>query len=243
MELRPEPLPAPADWQTATSRAEALFGIRANPYLTAAGVAEFTESLRGHLDTVADAAAVLVVRVEQAYRHLGLAADGPGRLATARAGAALVESLRRASSRVHLVETLAQADLPATDTAVANSLSRAQAVATRRSMRSGGTGSLRCEPPRARADERGRTAASTLRTLREAVAADEFATRLGPVLSRTDDAIFDWLSAGQPARRWNLPRPAARTTCPSRYRRRPCTAGPARQRGRRAARPARCSNR
>ena len=42
----PSRCPSPADWQTATSRAEVLFGIRVNPYLTAAGVAEFTESLR-----------------------------------------------------------------------------------------------------------------------------------------------------------------------------------------------------
>ena len=108
MQLRPEPLPVPADWQAATSRAEVLFGIRANPYLTAAGLAEFTESLRARLDVVADSAAALAQRVELAYRHLGLPADRPGRLATARAGAALVEALRRASGRVHLVETLAQ---------------------------------------------------------------------------------------------------------------------------------------
>ena len=197
MQLRPEPLPAPADWQTATSRAQVLFGIRANPWLTAAGVAEFTESLRGHLDTVADPAAVLVVQVEKAYSHLGLAADGPGRLATARTGAALVESLRRASSRVRLVESLAQADLPATDTAVANSLSRAQAVATDiDSFRWDRLAPLRAAE--GKGEDHGRTAASTLRTLREAVTADEFATRLGTVLSRTDDAIFDWLSAGQP---------------------------------------------
>ena len=34
MELRPEPLPAPGDWQAAISRAESLFGIHVNPYLT-----------------------------------------------------------------------------------------------------------------------------------------------------------------------------------------------------------------
>ena len=51
------------------------------------------------------------------------------------------------------------------------------------------------------ADERGRAAARALRALREAVGADEFATRLGPVLSATDDAVFDWLSAGQPPSR------------------------------------------
>ena len=198
MELRPEPLPAPADWQAATSRAEVLFGIRANPFLTAAGLAEFTESLGARLDVVADTAAVLVQRVELAYVHLGLPADRPGRLATARAGAALVEALRRASGRVHLVETLARTALPATDTAVANSLSRAQVVAAAVDVFRWD----RLAPLRAaenQADDRGRAAASTLTALREAVGADEFATRLGPVVSATDDAIFEWLSAGQPA--------------------------------------------
>jgi hypothetical protein len=197
MELRPEPLPAPGDWRAGISRAETLFGIHVNPYLTAAGVAEFTESLRQHVDVVADPAAVLVARVELAYRQLGLPSDRPGRLPTARAGAALVEALRRASSRVHLVETLARAALPATETAVANSLSRAGPVAA-------AVDRFRWErlaPLRAaenRADERGRAAAGTLKALREAVVADEFATRLGPALTTADDAIFDWLAIGQP---------------------------------------------
>jgi hypothetical protein len=96
------------------------------------------------------------------------------------------------------VETLARASLPATDTVVANSLSQAQAV-------SAAVDAFRWDrlaPLRAaetQDDQRGRDAASTLTTLRDAVAADEFATRLGQVLSVTDDAIFAWLSAGQPA--------------------------------------------
>jgi hypothetical protein len=197
MQLRPEPLPVPADWQAATSRAEVLFGIRANPFLTAAGLAEFTESLRTRLDVVADTAAVLIQRVELAYHHLGLPAGRPGRLATARAGTALVEALRRASGRVHLVETLANTSLPTTDTAVANSLSRAQAVASAvEAFRWDRLAPLRAAENQA--DDRGRAAASTLTALREAVGADEFATRLGPVLSATDDAIFEWLSSGQP---------------------------------------------
>ena len=197
MELRPEPLPSPPDWQTATSRAESLFGIRVNPYLTAAGVAEFTESLRSHVDTLADPAGVLVARVEKAYRHLGLATDRPGRLATARAGAAVVEALRRAGSRVQLVEALARAELPATETAVANSLSRAGLVTAAVD----GFRWERLQPLRAaegQPDERGRAASRALKTLREAVSADEFATRLGPALTTADNAIFDWLEAGQP---------------------------------------------
>ena len=206
MELRPEPLPAPADWQVATSRAAPLFGIRVNPYLTAAGVAEFTENLGAHLETVADPATALVSRLELAYRNLSLLADRPGRLATARAAADLVEALRRAGSRVHLVETLARATLPATETAVANSLSRAAVVTA-------AVDAFRWErlaPLRGaeeRTDERGRAAASTLKALRAAVAADEFATRLGPALTATDDAIFDWLAIGQPVEPVQPPRP------------------------------------
>ena len=210
MELKPEPLPLPADWQTATSRAESLFGIRVNPYLTAAGVAEFTENLRSHVDTLADPAGVLVVAVQRAYQHLGLPADRPtGRLATARAGASLVEALRRPSSRVHLVEILARTALPATETAVANSLSRAALVAAAvDGFRWDRLAPLRTSKDRA--DERGRAAASTLTTMREAVEADEFATRLGPKLADADDAIFEWLADGQTARpvdQPDLPRP------------------------------------
>ena len=182
MELRPEPLPVPADWEAATSRAEVLFGIQANPYLTAAGLAEFTESLRTRLDVMADSAATLVPRVELAYQHLGLPADRPGRLATARAGAALVEALRRAGGRVHLVETLARTALPASATAVANSLTRAPAVASAvDAFHWDRLGPLRAAENQD--DDRGRAAARALTALREAVAADEFATRLGPALS------------------------------------------------------------
>ncbi len=150
MQLRPEPLPAPADWQMATSRAQVLFGIRANPYLTAAGVADFTENLRGHLDTVADPAAVLVVRVEKAYSHLGLPT-------TALAGWRPPAPAPRWSS---------PCAGPAAGCAWSSPWPRRTCPPrTRRwptrsagprpwprtSIRSGGTGSLRCEPPRARA--------------------------------------------------------------------------------------------
>ncbi len=128
MELRPEPLPAPGDWQAATSRAESLFGIRANPYLTAAGLTELTGSISSHVDALADPAAALVPRIADAYRHAGVAEGTRGRLATARAAAALVQSLQRAGNRVHLVETLARADLPTTETAVASSLRQAAPV-------------------------------------------------------------------------------------------------------------------
>ena len=147
---------------------------------------------------MADPAVGLVLRVELAFRHLGLPDGRPGRLATARAGAGLVEDLRRAGGRVRLVETLARAELPATDTAVATSLKRAEAVASAvDAFRWDRLGPLRAAEDQD--DDRGRDAVRALRTLREAVGADEFATRLGPALSAAEDAVFEWLSAGQRA--------------------------------------------
>ena len=200
MELRPEPLPVPADWQAATSRAQVLFGIQVNPYLTAAGLAQFTESLRTRVDAMADSAATLAQRVELAYQHLGLPDDRPGRLATARAGAALVEALHRAAGGVRLVEALAQAAVTPTDTAVAKSLSQAPAVTSAvDTFRWDRLAPLRAAE--SQDDDNGRAAARVLTALRETLAADEFATRLGPALSQTDDAIFEWLSGGQRAER------------------------------------------
>ena len=141
-----------------------------------------------------------------------------------------MEALRRASGRVHLVETLARTALPATDTAVANSLSRAQAVAS-------AVDAFRWDrlaPLRAaenQADDRGRAAASTLTALREAVGADEFATRLGPVVSATDDASSSVRTPGlsssgfpraSPSSRYRVRTRAGRMTCLSTCRRRRC---------------------
>ncbi len=76
------------------------------------------------------------------------------------------------------METLARTQLPATETAVANSLSRARLVAAAvNEFRWDRLAPLRTSEDQA--DERGRAAARTLKTVREAVQADEFATRLG----------------------------------------------------------------
>ena len=184
MELRPEPLPAPADWKKAASRAEALFGLHVNPYLTAAGVAELAADIQQTIDNLADSASGLVPQIEHAYQRLGLEAGQPGRLATARAGRDLLDALRRAGQdRVRLIETLASAQLPGTEAALANSLTRAGAVADAlRTFRWDRLTPLR--EAEATADDRGRSAASALSALREAVRADEFASRISPAPER-----------------------------------------------------------
>ena len=204
MELRPEPMPARADWQAAASRAEQIFGIYVNPYLTAAGVAELTGKLGEEAVARADIVSTLASRVEVAYQRLGLASDHPkGRLQTARACAGLAELLRRAADRVGLINALATASLPATEAALAKSLAQASSV-------SEALVGFRWErlAPLMQAegndDERGRAAARILGELRAAVAADEFAVRLPAALSAAEQAVFDWLAAGQPKRRPGL---------------------------------------
>ena len=181
-----------------------------NPYLTAAGVAELTADIQQQVGVLSDDASVLVPQVEIAYQWLGLDAGQPGRLATARAGRDLLDGLRRAGGdRVRLIETLAGAQLPGTEAALANSLTRARVVADAlRAFRWDRLTPLR--EAEATADDRGRSAASALNALRDAVRADEFASRISPALSAAEEALYEWLTAGRnqdqtPARRRTRP--------------------------------------
>ena len=207
LELRPEPLPTLTDWRKAGSRAEALFGLHANSYLTAAGVAELTAEIQSKVGGLLDSAAALVPQVKNAYDRLGIAESASGRLVTARAGADLLTSLRQSGDdRVRIIETLARTELPATETVLANSLSRAAEVTSALT-------NFRWDrlTPLQRAehdgDERGQSAASTLRALREAIAKDEFTSRIRTALNATDEALYEWLTTPRPDVIWPDARP------------------------------------
>jgi hypothetical protein len=191
-EMRPEPIPPVDDWRSAVTRAGAIFGILANPHLTAQAVAELVAKIQTAASTAADAATGLVSVLEDAYARLGLDADGPtGRLATARAAATLVARLRhQGSDRLALIGTLAHADLPATDAAVAASLSSAAGVARELS-------SYRWEQlqPVQSAADADSSAAAVLARLQSAAQADEITTRLGPVLTATSSEVFTWMAS------------------------------------------------
>jgi hypothetical protein len=157
--------------------------------------------VRDYVDPLLGPTGELVQQLEAAYRRLGLPEGETGRLPTARAAASLTDDLRRAAAvgnRVRLVELLAAARLPGTEAATASSLRSAGVV----------TVALRAfpwdrlAPLRAAAgqqgDPRGQAAARILGDLRDALGADEIAQALPRVLRETDNAIFDWLAAGQP---------------------------------------------
>jgi hypothetical protein len=197
MELRPQPMPAPADWEAAVTRTQSLFGLGLNRYLTAPAVADLTEQVRRCAELLAGPAEALADQLRTAYALLGIdPAAGTGRLATARAAAELVTRLQRAPDRVQLIETLARFALPATEPGVAKSLSSAAEAAD--ALKAFRWARLRpLAEAESRGDERGRAAAATMAALRRDVQADELVTSLRRALAKADDAVFDWL-AGQP---------------------------------------------
>ena len=188
MQLRPEPLPSPQEWESAVARAAALFGIAANRYLTAPAVAQLAEQVRGHATARTDVAAGVATRLADAYARLGLAADGD-RLVTARAATAMLDALRAGADRVRLVQALAGTGAAAHDAALARSLTTAPAVAA-------ALGAYRWErlQPLLDAERTDRAAELALTQLRTALRSDEIVTGLVPVLQASEDAAFAWLA-------------------------------------------------
>jgi hypothetical protein len=201
MELRTEPPPDPDDWRKAVVRAGALFGMNANPYLTAPAVAELTEKVRNRAGQLGDAATGLVPRLEDAYRRLGLpTADPCGRLTTAREVAEFLAALRAAADRVRLVEVLARTRLVASDAAASTAISTALEVGTALSAyRWERLGPLQ-QAARAGVgdDVRAAAARDILAGLQQAVTADEITRRLRVALDASDDEIFTWLARAAP---------------------------------------------
>ena len=95
-----------------------------------------------------------------------------------------------------MVTALAHAELPAAEAVLAMSLAQASGVSEAlRQFRWERLAPLLAAEKRT--DQRGRAAASILRDLRAAVAADEFTVRLPRALSVTEQAVFDWLADNQ----------------------------------------------
>jgi len=196
MELRPERLPASGDWDAAVPRAQALFGVIANPFLTGPAVAELTEAVAERAAALAADAGALVTELERAYQRLSVPTGATGgRLATARAGRDLLASVRAARDRVALVELLARHDLPGTPEAAARSLRSAGLVAAAvrdypwerlTPLRDAASGT----------DERGLAARGILDRLRATLIADELAQPVQPALKRAEDEAFRWALGG-----------------------------------------------
>jgi hypothetical protein len=195
MELRPEPTPTADEWRAAVDVGSRLLGVHANPYLTPAAVAEFTEQIRERVVRISDNAAALSFALADAYHRAGVDASA-NRLATARAIGDLAERITRSTDRLATVRLLADATFPTTVEAAASSLSTAgSTLAELRSYRWDWLSGLQAGEE----DDRSREAAQIIGKLRAAMAADEIVTALVPALKVAADAAFDWALRGTSA--------------------------------------------
>jgi hypothetical protein len=195
MELRPEPTPTTDEWRQATAVSEPLFGVLANPYLTPAAVADFTEQIRARAAETVNAAPALTRALEDAYARLAVDDSPTGRLATARAAASLTERLTRATDRLAVVRLLAESRLPGTAEAVANSLSTADR--NTRALTSYAWDRLGELRGASGNDDRSRDAAGILARLRAGLVADEIVTPLSDALAAAERETFDWAIRGR----------------------------------------------
>ncbi|MCZ2839923.1 hypothetical protein [Modestobacter sp. VKM Ac-2985] len=193
MELRPDPLPDPAEWDVAVGRVAALFGIPISRYLTAPTVSELAEKLYAEARGQFDAATTLEGKLTEAYDRVGLPAEGAQRLSTARAATALLTALRASRDRVALVHALATTGDPARDAAVARSLSTSAAVSSALS-------SYRWDrlSPLLNAEPSDPAAAGALSNLRTSLRSDEIVTSLPAGLRAFEDELFQWLEERRP---------------------------------------------
>jgi len=192
MELREQPMPTTTEWKTATDLAGHLFGVSAGAYLTPAEVASFAEKVKTAAQARYQPAYRLETALVDARQQLGRT-DQPaaGRLATARAAAALCDRLRQLGG-VELIRGLASAALPEAVKA-GRSLGSAEGVVTAL----GGFEWDRLEPLRQAARGEGPAAdraSAIVGAVEAAVEDDEFTTPIGPALRKADREIFDWMA-------------------------------------------------
>lgn len=201
MELRPQPMPTPEEWDTARRRASALFGVADRPYLTPSSVAALSGDVREKARVYYDPSHDLIARLEAAYSRLVIATDGD-RLELARRASVLVGTLRDQDG-VALIRHLAGVELPAHDAEAAKSLTTAAAVAEEiRDFRW-----ERLEPLKqgsAGTGERSAAARRILDALRESLRRNEQSESAIKALRKADSDGYEWVAAGT-----TIPQPRA----------------------------------
>jgi hypothetical protein len=129
--LREQQLPTQTDWDAATVRGAAIFGVKASPLLNATNLAKFIADVRKIAEPAKTNCDKLVERLQRLTAS-PLFAEMPAqtassRLKTARATKDLIGALLRASDS-QFVETLARAEIVTTEAAMGTSLKSASEV-------------------------------------------------------------------------------------------------------------------
>ncbi|MCI0393078.1 MAG: phage resistance protein [Acidobacteria bacterium] len=181
--LREQQLPAQTDWDAATARGAAIFGVTASQLLNATNLAKFIADIRKIGESAKTNCDRLVERLQRLTASplfAGMPAQTvSSRLQTARATKALIDSLSRASEN-QFVETLARAEIITTEAAMGTSLKSAPEVLATLEQADGDWQIF--EALRAIDDQRRAAAHLILDSLKTAFQSDELAVKLNPAM-------------------------------------------------------------
>lgn len=195
--LREQRLPSEAHWQIAMARTAAIFGFQPMNLRRGRLVAIFGRDLAARAAASRTDADDLVAELERRANWLRLDMAKPtGRLATARAGAALLAALSDRVPAVETIERLARAELPGPPDRVGKSISSARNVADALAGAPWDTFDIVA----GLADPYAAEAEAILRRLRGAAQDDELTAPLAAVLRRAKDDATDLLRRATRAR-------------------------------------------
>lgn len=190
LELREQDLPEEAEWVEARRRAESVFGLSGMSELrSAANVAELAQKLRDKVQASREDANLLLPRLGEYYRAVGIVEPAACRLQTARTALALLESMTGGDAK-EVIRALAKAPLLPTPQAVGASVSQAKAVGA-------ALGDSRLQVicgTRNLTDGRRDAVDAMLATLKDALLRDELALPLVPVLSASERTAVSLLA-------------------------------------------------
>lgn len=179
LELRDQKLPSPADWKTASERADKLFGIGVRPLLNVQNATHISRLLEEKCLPLREPARQLRSELDRRASLLGIQPNAP-RLASATDAAKIVEILLAAKPEDR-IDALAHAKFDCPLEAVASSLASAepQVIPVLRDTRwdfVSALGSL--------IDARHSRAQAALKSLRESFEGHEYLDRLAPAFHR-----------------------------------------------------------
>ena len=190
MELRPQEMPNEDEWATARIRAGALFGLEAPHYLTAANVTTLAQQVHEKATALREDAHALNKALGAVSEQRGITVSA--RLTAADESAALIDALATLKG-LPLLQHLAAASFDASEQELGRSLASARDVA-----RAATTLDLdRARPLVDGIDsggEAGRSAASILQDLDDALAGHELHRPLAKATSAFDAAAWQWVS-------------------------------------------------
>ncbi len=181
LELKEQALPTTDEWEKASKRAAAIFGVTSSPLISATNVAKFATDIKAIALQAKASCDELCERLKKLLPSLSEDGEATPRYRTAVSTKALLDALGKASND-QVVTTIVNADIASSESAMGTSLKKASAVVEALSH-------VKWELLEAVDGLKGEreVAAKAIRqTLRDAFQQDEYVVALAPALAQVE---------------------------------------------------------